>query len=620
MTQDPLVNVLVYLAAAVVTVPVAKRLGLGAVLGYLMAGVAIGPWGLRLISNVEDILHFSEFGVVLLLFLIGLELEPRRLWALRRSIFGWGTAQVGLVAASLFAAGLLIGVDWKAALIASLGLSLSSTAIALATLGERNLMSTGAGSASFSILLFQDIAAIPMIAIIPLLGTVAAVSAHGAAESSGGGWQQAASVIAVLAAIVVGGRFLIRPLLRMIAKTEIREVFTAFALLLVIGIGLLVQSVGLSMALGTFLAGVLLADSEYRHALETDLEPFKGLLLGLFFIAVGMSIDFGVLLRAPVLIAGLLLAFLCIKTGVLFGLSRYFNILAPQRLLFAILLSQGGEFAFVIFGAAATARVFSAEIASTLMVVVALSMVATPLMLLVYDKLIAPRLQNVDKRPDDDMHGQNEPVIIAGFGRFGQIIGRLLRASGIGITVLDHDPDQIDLLRKFGFKVFYGDATRVDLLHAAGAGKARALVVAIDGVQESIDLVDAVRKEFPHLKILARARNVSHYYDLLDRGVTVIERETFEAALQLGRRTLQELGYGAYQARQAAMKFRAHNLKSLMDVYPFYKDQKTLVSMTQQARDELEAMFARDMNMPGNASPDGWQSAAAKKKESMESR
>jgi glutathione-regulated potassium-efflux system ancillary protein KefC len=604
MTQEPLVNVLVYLAAAVVAVPIAKRFGLGAVLGYLMAGVAIGPWGLGLISQVEDILHFSEFGVVLLLFLIGLELEPKRLWSLRRSIFGWGTAQVGLVSAALFVAGLLLGADWKAALIASLGLSLSSTAIALATLGERNLMTTGAGSAGFSLLLFQDIAAIPMIAIVPLLGVAAAGSGEPA-------WQTALKVAAVIAALVVGGRFLIRPLLRMIAKTEIREVFTAFALLLVIGIGLLMQSVGMSMALGTFLAGVLLADSEYRHALETDLEPFKGLLLGLFFIAVGMSIDFGVLLRAPLLVAGMLAGFLIIKTGVLFVLSRYFNILAPQRLLFAILLSQGGEFAFVIFGAAATANVFSADTASALMVVVALSMVATPLMLLAYDKLIAPRLRNVDKRPADDVHGQSEPVIIAGFGRFGQIIGRLLRASRIGITVLDHDPDQIDLLRKFGFKVFYGDATRIDLLHAAGAGKARALVVAIDGVQESIDLVDAVRKEFPHLKILARARNVSHYYDLLDRGVTVIERETFESALQLGRRTLQELGYGAYQARQAAMKFRAHNLKSLMDVYPYYKDQKQLVSMSAQARDELEAMFARDADAVGNVQIDGWQQTTA---------
>jgi glutathione-regulated potassium-efflux system ancillary protein KefC len=604
MTQEPLVNVLVYLAAAVVAVPIAKRFGLGAVLGYLMAGVAIGPWGLGLISQVEDILHFSEFGVVLLLFLIGLELEPKRLWSLRRSIFGWGTAQVGLVSAALFVAGVLLGADWKAALIASLGLSLSSTAIALATMGERNIMTTGAGTAGFSLLLFQDIAAIPMIAIVPMLG-VATVS------SGDPGWLTALKVAAVIGALVVGGRFLMRPLLRMIAKTEIREVFTAFALLLVIGIGLLMQSVGMSMALGTFLAGVLLADSEYRHALETDLEPFKGLLLGLFFIAVGMSIDFGVLLRAPLLVAGMLAGFLIIKTGVLFALSRYFNILAPQRLLFAIILSQGGEFAFVIFGAAATANVFSADTASALMVVVALSMVATPLMLLAYDKLIAPRLQNVDKRPADDVHGQSEPVIIAGFGRFGQIIGRLLRASRIGITVLDHDPDQIDLLRKFGFKVFYGDATRIDLLHAAGAGKARALVVAIDGVQESIDLVDAVRKEFPHLKILARARNVSHYYDLLDRGVTVIERETFESALQLGRRTLQELGYGAYQARQAAMKFRAHNLKSLMDVYPYYKDQKQLVSMSAQAREELEAMFARDADAVGTVHIDGWQQATA---------
>ncbi|NEX59776.1 glutathione-regulated potassium-efflux system protein KefC [Noviherbaspirillum galbum] len=601
MTQEPLVNALVYLAAAVAAVPIAKRLGLGAVLGYLMAGIAIGPWGLGLISNVEDILHFSEFGVVLLLFLIGLELEPKRLWSLRRSIFGWGTAQVGLVSLALFLAGMLLGADWKTALIASLGLSLSSTAIALATLGERNLMGTGAGSAGFSILLFQDIAAIPMIAIIPMLSVAVADDAGGDP-----GWMKAGRVVLVIAALVVAGRFLIRPALRMIAKTDIREVFTAFALLLVIGIGLLMQSVGMSMALGTFLAGVLLADSEYRHALETDLEPFKGLLLGLFFIAVGMSIDFGVLLRQPLLVAALLAVFLVVKTGVLLILARHFNILQPQRLLFAILLSQGGEFAFVIFGAAATAKIFSPDIASALMVVVALSMVATPLMLLVHDNVIAPRLRRADQRPDDDLHGQNEPVIIAGFGRFGQIIGRLLHANRIGLTVLDHDPDQIDLLRKFGFKVFYGDATRVDLLHAAGAAKARALVVAIDGVEESIRLVEAVRKEFPDLPILARARNVSHYYDLMDRGVTVIERETFESALQLGRRTLQELGFGAYRARQAAMKFRAHNLKSLLDVYPFYKDQQQMISMAAQAREELEAMFAKDAEVVTDGSQGGW--------------
>ncbi|HEY8099270.1 MAG TPA: glutathione-regulated potassium-efflux system protein KefC [Burkholderiaceae bacterium] len=587
MEQSLLLNVLIFLIAAVVAVPIAKRLGLGAVLGYLLAGMAIGPWGLGLISQVNDILHFSEFGVVLLLFLIGLELDPKRLWSLRRPIFGWGGAQVGACTIALSGLGLLLGVDWKTTLIASLGLSLSSTAIALATLEERNLMKTPAGSAGFSILLFQDIAAIPLIAVIPLLGAAAV-------HSGGQGWLEALKVIGVIAALIAGGRYLIRPILRIIVKTELRELFTAFALLLVIAIAMLMQWVNMSMALGTFLAGVLLAESEYRHALETDLEPFKGLLLGLFFIAVGMAVDFGVFLSQPFLILGLVLAFLAIKIGILYLLSRRFGIADGQRALFAFLLSQGGEFAFVVFGAAATAKIFTPHIASLLVVVVALSMVATPVLLVLYDKIISPRFQAARQRPDDKIEAQDNPVIIAGFGRFGQIIGRLLFANRIGVTVLDHDPDQIDLLRKFGFKIFYGDATRVDLLHAAGAEKARAIVVAIDDVEDSLALVDAIKRDFPHLAILARARNVSHYYDLMDRGVTIIERETFESALLLGRQVLQQLGFGAYRARQAALKFRAHNLKSLHAVYPYYRDQQQFVSMAKQAREELEEMFARD--------------------------
>jgi glutathione-regulated potassium-efflux system ancillary protein KefC len=598
MEKSLLVNALIYLVAAVVAVPLARRLGLGAVLGYLLAGIAIGPFGLGLINEVQDILHFSEFGVVLLLFLIGLELDPKRLWSMRRPIFGWGGAQVALVAGVLCCAGLLLGADWKTALVASLGLSLSSTAIALATLDERNLMATPSGTAGFAILLFQDIAAIPLIAIIPLLGATDSVG--------GNGWLGAARVIAVIAVLIVGGRYLIRPVLRIIAKTELREIFTAFALLLVIGIGLLMQLVGMSMALGTFLAGVLLAESEYRHALETDLEPFKGLLLGLFFIAVGMSVDFSVFMAQPLVVLGLVALFLSLKIGVLYGLGKVFAIPARQRVFFAFLLAQGGEFAFVVFGAAATARIFTPETGSLLVVVVALSMVCTPLLLLLHDRLIAPRHREAEQRPDDAIEAEDRHVIIAGFGRFGQIVGRLLHASRVPLTVLDHDPDQIDLLRRFGFKVFYGDATRIDLMHAAGAARARALVVAIDDVEESLQLVEAVRREFPDLPVLARARNVSHYYRLRDLGVTMIERETFEASLRMGRNTLEQLGFGAYQARQAAMKFRRHNIQSLLAVYPYYKDQKRLMSMTKQAREELEQMFARDAEIMTAEKANGW--------------
>ena len=587
MEHSLLLNVLIYLAAAVLIVPIAKRLGLGAVLGYLLAGVAIGPWGLGFINEVEDILHFSELGVVFLLFLIGLELEPRRLWAMRQPIFGQGAAQVLGVAGILAAAGMLAGIDWKVAVIAGLGLSLSSTAIALATLDERNLKGTPSGEASFAILLFQDIAAIPMIAVVPLLG-VATVS------TGDSGWVAAGKVALVIGVLVVGGRFLIRPVLRAIAKTGLREIFTAFALLMVIGIALLMQLVGLSMALGAFMAGVLLADSEYRHALETDLEPFKGLLLGLFFIAVGMSVDFGVLLAQPWLIIGLVSAFLAIKVGVLYGLARLFGIPASERAMFAFLLSQGGEFAFVVFGAAQTARVLTDNVASILILVVALSMVTTPLLLIAYDKLIAPRYRADKKRAADTIEANDDHVIVAGFGRFGQIVGRFLLANGVKLTVLDHDPDQIDLLRKVGNKVFYGDVTRIDLLHASGAAHARALVVAVDDIEDSLKLVDAVRSAFPDLPIMARARNVTHYYDLLDRGVTIIQRETFESALLLGREVLTALGTGPYAARQAASRFRALNLHALAKLYPFYKDKEQFLSASKQAREELQAMFAFD--------------------------
>ena len=599
MEHSLLSNALVYLAAAVVAVPIAKRLGLGAVLGYLLAGIAIGPWGLALISEVEVILHFSEFGVVLLLFVIGLELEPKRLLELRRPIFGWGAAQVLGVAGVLCAVAIGCGVEWKVALIASLGLSLSSTAIALTTLEERNFMATPTGQAGFAILLFQDIAAIPMIALVPVLG----MAVH---EGSGQGWLGGLKVAGVLAGLVVGGRYLITPILRVIAKTDLREIFTAFALLLVISIALLMQWVGMSMALGAFMAGVLLADSEYRHALETDIEPFKGLLLGLFFIAVGMSVDFGVLLAQPWLIIGLVAAFLAIKIGVLYLLAKTFGIPREQQALFAFILSQGGEFAFVVFGAAATAKVYSDNVAAILVVVVALSMMVTPLLLMLHDKVIAPRFRNLGERKADAIDAKDGHVIIAGFGRFGQIVGRLLRANQFKLTVLDHDPDQIETLRKFGFQVFYGDATRIDLLHAAGAANARALVVAIDDIEDSIALVDAVREAYPNLPILARARNVTHLYRLQDRGVTVIERETFESALMLGRKALEQLGYHPYRARQASLKFRKHNLASIEDVYPFYQDQDQYISLAKRAREELNEMFARDVKADAEKDDKGW--------------
>lgn len=603
--HDFLVALVVFLIAAVVAVPVARRFGLGAVLGYLLAGVAIGPWALRLVTNVESILHFSEFGVVLMMFVIGLELEPKKLWALRRVIFGYGGAQMAACALLVGGVAALVGAPWQVALVAGLGLALSSTAIAFATLTERNLFGTPAGAASFGILLFQDIAAIPMIALLPLLAAGGA-EAGVAGTSGAAGWLGAAKAVGVIGTVVVGGRYLVRPALRFIARTDMREMFTAFALLLVVGIALMMDAVGLSMALGTFLAGVLLADSEYRHALEADLEPFKGLLLGLFFMAVGMSIDFGVLMQAPGQVAALVVGFVLLKTVVLALLAPRFGIARGQWLLFALLISQGGEFAFVVFGVAGGAGLLPARTEALLVLVVALSMVATPLLLLAYDRLVAPRLVRLARRPDDVISPQDNPVLIAGFGRFGQIIGRLLYAQGIGVTVLDHDPDQIEFLRQYDFKVFYGDATRMDLLESAGAERARILVVAIDGMEDSLALIDSVRARFPHLEIYARARHVSHVYQLKDRGVNLFERELFEGSLMLGRRVLEGLGYDPTHARSLALRFRRHNIAAIDRFYPHYTDQKKLVSLARQARDELEEMFRQDRDQRRRKEEEDW--------------
>ena len=461
-----LFNAFVYLLAAVLAVPLSKRFGFGAVLGYLLAGVGIGPWVLGLIREAEDILHFAEFGVVLLLFAIGLELNPKRLWAMRKPILGLGAAQVIISMAILAAIGMAMGLDLPVAAVAAMGLSLSSTAMALQLLTERNLLPTPAGHSGFSVLLFQDIAVIPMLAVIPLLVV------DTAAVDGGFDWLALLEAIGVIALIIIGGRLVLRPVLRLIAATELREVFTAFSLLLVIATALLMQAVGMSMALGAFLAGVLLAESEYRHALESDIEPFKGLLLGLFFIAVGMSIDFGILLRDPLLIAGLALGLIAIKAAVLFALGRLYGLPARQLPLFALVLSQGGEFAFLLFGVAQSVGVFPAAVTDTLIVTVALSMLTTPLLMVANDRYITPRLDHRPAPPMDAMEDQGHAVIIAGFGRFGQIVGRLLHANGIDATVLEHDPDHIETLRRFRFKVYYGDACRLDLLRAAGADHA----------------------------------------------------------------------------------------------------------------------------------------------------
>ena len=586
----------IYLCAAVIAVPVSKYLGLGAIIGYLAAGLIIGPWGLGLVSEVQDVLHFAEFGVVLMLFLIGLELEPRRLWSLRRPIFGWGSVQMLGCSAVLFGALYALGVvfpeqlgGWKTPLVAALGLALSSTAIALQVMGERNLLPTPGGQAGFSILLFQDVAAIPILALVPLLGVEAG-------QAAGGGfrWAELLKIVGIIAAIVIGGRLLLRPVLRWIARSRTPEIFTAAALLLVVGIAALMQQAGLSMGLGAFLAGVLLAESEYRRELETDIEPFKGLLLGLFFIAVGMSIDLEVLRSAPLVMALLVLGFMVIKAVLMLWMVRAMGVPLQERPVIALLLAQGGEFAFVVFQVGSGAGVLSSASASLLIGAVALSMLLSPLLLVALDRWLIPRLAGTRSAPAELAEPQDAPVLIAGFGRYGQIVARVMLAQGIPSTVLDHDADMIEAARGFGYRVHYGDATRLDLLRMAGADTARVLVIAVDDKEQSLRIVDLVRTHFPALQIVARARDVTHWHELRERGVQLVQRELFEASLRSAGSVLELLGQSPDSARAFTRRFRQHNLELFEKMHPHFRDRQQLVAVAKQGRQQLEEQMAQE--------------------------
>jgi glutathione-regulated potassium-efflux system ancillary protein KefC len=591
---------LIYLGAAVLAVPLARLLGLGSIIGYLGAGIAIGPWGLKLVTEAQDMLHFAEFGVVLMLFLVGLELEPRRLWAMRFAVFGWGSAQLFGSAALMMVVATLLGIDAPIALVAALGLAMSSTAIGLGVLAERNLMATTSGQAVLSVALLQDVAAIPILALLPLLATTAV--------HSGGGWLAAAKAVGMIAAIILGGRLALRPALRWIARSKTPEIFTAASLLLVVATAALMQAVGLSMALGAFLAGVLLAESEYRRELETDLEPFKGLLLGLFFIAVGMSIDFAVVAQNPALVAALVAGFLLLKAGVLWAMSRAMPIPLPERPVFVILLAQGGEFGFVVFQTAAGASVIAPAVASLLVAAVTISMLLTPLLLVLANRWWAAHLSAHGAAPAMAplSEPQSAPVIIAGLGRYGQIIGRLLFANGITPTVLDHDAEQIEALRRFGWTAHYGDASRLDLMRVAGAARARVLVLAIDDVDQSVEVARMVREHFPQLHIVARARNVQHYFRLRELGITQVERETLDSALMSGRSALELLGWQPHHARTLALRFRRHNVDQLEQTLPHWKDQAKLIASAKQGRQQLEQLFAEEREAARRrpASPD----------------
>jgi glutathione-regulated potassium-efflux system ancillary protein KefC len=579
METNFLGQALIYLAAGVIAVPLFKRLGLSSVLGYLAAGMAIGPWGLKLIGDPQTVLHFAEFGVVMLLFLIGLELDPRRLWALRRPIVGMGSVQVLVTAGAVAAIALALGQSLTVALVAGMGFAMSSTAIALSTLQERNLLATPGGQAGFSVLLFQDLAVIPLLLIVGLLTE----------GKSSLDWRAAAAGVGLIATLITGGRFLLRPALRFIAATKLREVFVAAALLLVIGIALLMQAVGLSMALGAFLAGVILADSEYRHELEVDIEPFKGLLLGLFFIAIGMSVDLGLFARAPLLVLGIGVGIVALKAAVLFPVANLFGYCGRADAgLFAVALSQVGEFAFVLFAVAGP--LLPPATLSLLNAAVAVSMLTTPFVFVAHEKLLARGLAPAEP----DVVDEGNPVIIAGFGRFGQVVSRVLNGLRIRATLIDHDPNQVELVRRFGNPAYYGDATRLDVLESAGIARARLLVVAINDNEAALRTVKQVRRLYPQLAIIARAHSRTDAYEYLDLGVPAV-RETFGSALDAAEAALRSLGHGPVAARRVIAQFRRHDEEMMELQAPHRGEVKQMIALNQQGRRDLEKLLTAEI-------------------------
>lgn len=588
----------IYLGAAVIAVPVAARLGIGAVLGYLLAGIAIGPWGIGLISDVAEILHFSELGVVFLMFIIGLELNPSKLWALRRSIFGVGAAQVIFSAAILGGLLWLTNFSWQSAVIGGIGLAMSSTAMALQLMRDKGMNRSESGQLGFSVLLFQDLAVIPALALVPLLA--------GGDASHPTDWMKIGMKVLAFAGMLVGGRYLLRPIFRFIAGSDVREVFTAAALLLVIGSALFMDALGLSMALGTFIAGILLAESEYRHELEVAIEPFKGLLLGLFFISVGMALNLGVLYTHILEIIIAFVVLVAVKTLVLYVLARLYGLRSSERLQFAGVLSQGGEFAFVLFSAASSVNLFSGDQLPLLLVVVTLSMMTTPLLMQVIDKILVRRFNKsgVELNEEHYVEDDQPQVIVVGFGRFGQVVGRLLMANNTRITVLERDISAVSLMRKYGYKVYYGDATELELLRAAGAEGAQSIVITCNDPEDAMTIVHLCQHHFPHLKILARARGRVEAHELLQAGVTQFSRETFSSALELGRKTLVTVGMHPHQAMRAQLHFRRLDMRMLRELMPNHNDSGQ-ISRVKEARRELEDIFNREMQQE-KQQLDGW--------------
>ncbi|MCB1199244.1 MAG: monovalent cation:proton antiporter-2 (CPA2) family protein [Leptospiraceae bacterium] len=611
----------IYLTAAVIAVPVAKKLGLGSVLGYLLAGMIIGPFVLGLVGKEgQDVMHFAEFGVVMMLFLVGLELKPSLLWSLRGPILGLGGSQVLLTTIVFFGAGLLYFAHWQNSLAIGLIFAMSSTAIVLQSLSEKNLTHTVAGKNAFAVLLFQDIAVIPILVVLPLLAVVSNTEtsshdSHGPAFLDNlPDWAQPFVVLAVIALIVVVALYLSRPIFRVIARTRMRELFTAISLLVVIGIALLMTKVGLSPALGTFLAGVVLANSEYRHELESDIEPFKGLLLGVFFISVGASINFELIIQDPIRIFSLVVALIFIKMIVLFILGRIFKMNIDHNLLFTFSLAQGGEFAFVLFSFANQNGVIEKTVSEPLVAAVALSMAMAPLLMTFNEKLLLPRIGTKEKtEPEADAIDEENPVIVAGFGRFGSIVGRLLMANGVRATFLDQDADHVEILRKLGFTVFYGDASRPDLLESAGASKAKILIIAIDDTEKITQIIEYCQKNFPDLKIFARARGRTEAYDLVNIGIQNVYRETFDTAVRMGSDVLHALGFRAHFARNAGSLFKRHDEKYLQKLAALRHDNKNYMNVVRQSRDDLDSLLSREIHEVNDLEDHNWDVEALRK-------
>ena len=588
----------IYLAAAIVAVPIAKRLGLGSVLGYLIAGILIGPFAFELVGDQTDVMHFAEFGVVMMLFLVGLELQPSRLWKLRHSIVGLGGLQV-LLTSSLFfvVCYFALSLRWETALAIGLMLALSSTAIVLQTLAEKGWIKQEAGQSAFSVLLFQDIAVIPILALLPLLAfneITTVSSSHSNLIEHYPVYLQVVISLTAIAAIILAGKYISAPLFRYIAETRLRELFTLFALFLVIVIAVIMQKIGLSPALGTFLAGVVLAESEFRHELEVDIEPFKGLLLGLFFITVGASIDFPLLMAQFSHVMMFVMGLIITKALILYVLAKLFNIKSKQKLLFTLALAQGGEFAFVLLSLTSSLQILTVEQTKITTLVVAISMLMAPLLLMIYEKIISREDNNQQAFDEPEQIEPAKNVIIAGYGRFGQIIGRLLTAQGYHLSILDHSPSQIELLRRFGNKVFYGDAARQDLLAASGANDAQLLVIAIDDADKVLEIATLAQKHYPHLKIAARAVDRRHAYQLMHIGVTTFKRETFDSALNLGVEALTLLGNDSADASRAGKIFAQHDEESLTTLANLWGDDHSYGVAVKQRIEDLKLVLSQD--------------------------